>query len=339
MIALPFLQTTILTIAIPLISFFFGAVLSCAIRKFFGRMQSRLGPLLVMYDELRPVFGRSRLLQPFYDVAKLWYKETVVPKTASRFWFCLSPCIGLVLASLATFFVPIAGFSLLGDNSLSLVITLYLLIGIALMRILGATASSSPWGAIGARREAELMLSCEITTTVSLFSAAILANSLSMPAILRFQSEIGLPLVVLNPFAAIGMIVGIVGWLHLKPFDAPEAEVEIVAGTLTEYSGKLLAVINSTRFMLISVLVTLFVDTFLGGGMMSPPGSFLNDVVNATIFLSLSFVTTFVITIVHTVMPHFRIDQVYLWSLKYAWPIAISSLGLSLALTHLNLVG
>ncbi|HID90703.1 TPA: NADH-quinone oxidoreductase subunit H, partial [Candidatus Bathyarchaeota archaeon] len=264
------------------------------------------------------------------------FKETVKPETASQLWFVLSPYAGLILAIGATYFVPIGGLSPFGDSPFSLVIVLYLLIGIALMWVIGAAASSSPWGAIGARREAELMLGFEITTIASIFSVAILARSLSISAIVDAQRRLGLPFLVINPLAALGMIMGTIARLRLKPFDIPDAEVEIVAGPFTEYSGKLLAVIQSTRLLLTSVSVALFVDAFLGGGVLASSTPVLDVAINTAAFIVLCIVTTFMIAAVHTLMPRFRIDQGFLWTLKFAWPLAFSGLALSILLACLG---
>jgi len=303
-------------------------------RKLYARMQSRLGPLFVMYRELRSLLGSSRLLQPLYDVAKLWGKQTIVPESARKGLFKASPILALLAASAAVLLTPVCGLSVLGCLDFSLIALIYLLTVVSFSWILGAAASSSPWGAIGGRREAELFLGYEVPLVVSLFSATILARSESMCGLLNFQRGF-LPIILLNPFAAFAMFFAILGKLHLKPFDIPDAEVEIVAGPFTEYSGKLLAVIYFTRMFLFYLLPAVFVDAFLSGGL------FFTGILyplNILVYLGLCFLLMFLLSAIHTAMPRYRIDQGFKFYLKYVWPVAFVGLALSIALVYMGVV-
>ena len=303
-------------------------------RKLYARMQSRLGPLFVMYRELRGLLGSSRLLQPIYDVAKLWGKQTIVPKTARKTLFKLAPVLALCAASATVLLTPACGVSVLGGFEFSLIAIIYLLTVVSFSWILGAAASSSYWGAIGGRREAELFLGCEVPLIISLFSAAILARSESIHELIQFQRGF-LPIILLNPFAAFAAFFAMLGKLHLKPFDIPAAEVEIVAGPFTEYSGKLLAVIYFTRMFLFYLLPAVFVDAFLSGGL------FFTGVLyplNIPVFLGFCFLLMFLLSAIHTAMPRYRIDQGFKFYLKYIWPVAFAGLALSIALVYMGVV-
>ncbi|MEM2137371.1 MAG: complex I subunit 1 family protein, partial [Candidatus Methanomethylicia archaeon] len=256
-------------IIIPSLCFVLGILLNYEIRKIYARSQYRLGPLFSMYGGLKETFGSTRVLQPLYDVLKLFFKETMTPKSARRWFFRFSPLVSFILTLIASYFVSYGGLSLLSGNEFSIVFVTYLLIGVSFFLIFGGLASSSPWSVVGSRREAELLLSIEVALLSSIFSSAIISNSLSIDGIINFQLR-SYAMVLFNPFAAAVFIIAILGKLHFNPFEIPEADVEIVSGPYTEHSGKLLALILSSRYILTTVLVGLFVNLFLSGGIFLP---------------------------------------------------------------------
>ena len=316
-------------ILIPIISFLLGILFTYEIRKIFARAQFRFGPLMSMYGELKPLLGTSRLLQPLYDILKLSYKETIIPKSANKILFKISPWISFLLALIASYFISYGGFTLLGRFELNIIFLIYFIIGVTLFWLLGAVASGSPWSEIGVRREAELMFTIEVLLILSAFSSAVQADTLSIKGIIDAQLA-SYPYVISNPLAALSFIIAILGKLHLKPFDIPDAEVEIVAGPFTEYSGKYLALLYASKYILTAILVGFFIDLFLAGGQLLPPVSFLNLVINFITFTALCLIVTFAISLIHALAPRFRIDQGFNWILTRAWPIAVLSIILSI---------
>lgn len=275
---------------------------------------------------LRPLIGSSRLLQPLWDILKLLYKETIIPETASKKLFKTAPIFALGCLIVATLFIPIAGHSPFDQFEFSLVVVLYLIIAVPLAIVLGGSASSSPWGAVGSRREAELMLAYEVPLIISIFSVAIITDSLSLAEIVRFQTTIRVFL-LLNPFAALAALLSMVGMLHLKPFDIPEAEVELVAGPFTEYSGKLLGVWEMVKVFLIFISATFYVNLFLGGGVVTfLPSGLAAIIASVTVFIMEAGIVVFVYTVVHVANPRYRIDQSFRWYMKI--PLVLAVLGL-----------
>ncbi|MEM0084763.1 MAG: complex I subunit 1 family protein [Candidatus Methanomethylicia archaeon] len=316
-------------VLIPLLCFILGILLNYEVRKVYARSQYRLGPLLSMYGGLRSIYGSTRILQPLYDVLKLFFKETIIPKSARKWVFILSPLISFILALLTSYFISYGGLSLLSSNSFSIIFITYLFIGISFFWVFGGLASSSSWSIVGSRREAELLLSIEVALLSSIFSSAIISNSLSIDGIINFQL-LSYPMILLNPFAAIVFIIAILGKLHFNPFEIPEADVEIVSGPYTEYSGKLLALILSSRYILTTTLVGLFVNLFLCGGIILNPINIYNQSINIIIFVVECFIVMFIISLIHSIAPRFRIDQALSWSIKYLWPLSAWSIIFSL---------
>lgn len=351
-------------IAIPLIAFVLGVLLYYEIRKLFARMQSRRGPLLLVPGPLRPLLGTSRIFQPLWDILKLLNKETTIPETANKTIFKAAPYLALVCLIITTLLIPIAGHSPFDQFEFSLVLILYLLIAVTLALVLGASGSSSPWASIGSRREVELMLAYEVPLIISIFSVALmtglpesglegviptLPGSLSLAELVRFQNvhyiqilgfKIPALFLLLNPFAAIAALLAIAGKLHIKPFDIPEAEVELVAGPLTEYSGKLLGVWEIVKMFLIFVSTTLYIDLFLGGGIVTllPPG-LPSIIASVIVFLIEAGIVVFVYTVLHTANPRYKIEQVFRWFLKYPLVLAILGLIWAYIIAMINIPG
>lgn len=318
-----FENSFIYIIIFPIISFLLGVLFNYEIRKVSARLQSRQGPWLLVPKSLRKTMGTTRLLQPLYDVLKLLFKQSIIPETARSKLFIGAPFIALFCLIAASILTPLAGYFAFSPFELSLVVLLYLLLAIPFAFILGGAVSSSPWGVVGSQREAELMLAYETPLVIGAFTIAIMADSLSLHEILKFQFY-NYPFLILNPFAAIAVIFGIVGKIHLKPFDIPEAEVEIVAGPSTEFSGKLLGILEIDKILLTSVSVSLFINLFLAGGAI--PGMQHYRMLTVLFFLLEGFLIICFVTLIHTLNPRLRIDQALRWYVKI--PIMLAVLGL-----------
>lgn len=295
----------------PFISFIFGILLSFSIRKLNARIQSRRGPLVRVPGVWHDI-SRCRILQPLFDILKLLSKKTFIPERASSL-FAAGPVLAFLCALLATFFVPIAGISF--SYPFDLVVLFYLLMGEILFIIMGGITSGSLFAVIGGVREIELMLTNELPFILGTFALAISYNTLSIQEMTGFN-------IITNPFAAIVVFLAILVKLHIKPFDISDAESEIVSGLTTEYSGKLLGVLEITRLLMTFVLVALFVDLFLW-----VPSS---GIMAWIVFLVGIGVTCLMIALVHSLFGRFRIDQATWWLMRI--PLILSIIAIIWAL-------
>lgn len=310
-----------LVIGIPVVvgfAFLMGVLYDYEIRKLFARMQSRRGPLFIVPRDLRGGLGTTRVFQTLYDILKLFSKRQTFRPSSSRY-FVAAPFVALGCMVLATLLLDIGGISVFGDYDFSVVVMSYLLFTVPLSLITGGASSASPFGALSVRREIELMLSYEVAFVIGIFSAALLANSLSIARVAAYQANT-LPFLLINPFAAAAVFFAIVGKLHLKPFDTTEAEAEIVSGYFTEYSSRLLGTFLAARMLLIFVLVTLFIDLFV-----------FIPVVPLLLYFVEGFLFVLALTLVHTVMPRYRIDQAVSWFTRI--PLVLALIGLVWSLT------
>ncbi len=296
----------------PLVAFAGGILLAFNLRKIFARVQSRRGPLLWMPRHWRDI-NRSKLLQPLYDILKLFSKRTIIPHTATVL-FILSPLLALACAVLATFFVPVAGHAF--DYSFSIVIIFYLLVFVTLFIITGGISSASLFAAMGGVREVELMLTNEIPFILGTFALAISYNTLSLQHMMGFN-------ILRNPFAAIAVFIAILVKLHVKPFDIPEADSEIVGGLTTEYSGKLLGILEIVKLLMLFILSAFFVDLFLW----IP----FTGIMAWAVFILGMLLVGGAIAMTHALFARFRIDQATRWLFRVSTLISLIAVGWAVA--------
>ncbi len=305
---------TILSIALIIpISLFLGVMYSFLIRKLSARFQWRVGPIVRMYGDLAPVIGSTRIWQPLYDILKLFGKDALIPSTAHKRLFTWSPYLSLFFSFAAVLFIPFPGLPLLSGTPYSLIIASYLLIASILFTILGPAASGSPWGAIGARREVELFLVAELSFVASLFVVAVTKGTLVISELAGFVGSI--PMMLVTALAGITMFAAMLGKLHIKPFDMPEAECEIVAGPYTEYSGKLLGTYFLAKVFVLYNMVALFIAVFL------PPLS--SSVLWLPLYVVAALVLIFLLAVVHVLNPRYTIAKALMWYTKIIVPLVI----------------
>jgi len=307
----PIFIAVTLIIMIP-VGLFLGIIYTFLLRKLTARFQWRVGPVVTMYKDLAPLLGRSRIWQPLYDILKLFGKDNMSPSTSRKAIFLASPYLAFLCAFVAIFFIPLPGLQLLSNVSESLVITVYLLILSVMFTILGAASSGSPWSAIGARREVELFLIYEIGLVVSLFSVALIASSITGTETLTIWGIVNstnLPMLILDPFAAILLFLVMLGKLAIKPFDIAEAEAEIVAGPYTEYSGRSLGLFQLAKVFLLYDLVTLFLAVFIAPLFSLPTGNALWFIAAIPLYVVLAVVMVFLLTVVQVLHPRYKISK------------------------------
>ena len=230
-----------------------GLAASWIDRKVTARIQWRVGP---------PWY------QPLIDLVKLSIKEITVPRPASKGLFFLAPLIGLSAVTLVSTLIwlvnidPVSkGFS--GD----IIVIMYLLTLPAIAIILGASASGNPLASLGASREIKMVMAYELPFIICLIVPVIKSHGLlRLSDIINYQSANGSFIASLSGIIAfIVMIFCMQAKLGLVPFDASEAETEIMGGVLIEYSGMLLAIFKLTKAMLMVALPLFLITLFWQG--------------------------------------------------------------------------
>jgi len=226
-----------------------GTVYEWADRKLVARFQNRIGP---------------RWFQPVADVVKLLAKEEIVPDGVNPVLFHGLPVVALVGTLTAALYVPMAGiapsYSFTGD----LIVTLYLLSLMTLSMGLAGANTLDRFSLIGANRALTQLFSYEAPFLMALLGPAIAAGSWQISQVDAYAQGHWW-LVLTQPVGFLVALVGLMGKLELPPFDSPEAETEIVAGPMTEYSGRGWALFRIGRDVELLVGLTLMAAFYLGG--------------------------------------------------------------------------
>lgn len=322
-----------------LIGLFFGlpaGVFIWAERKVSGRIQDRLGPTRVG--------GRFGWLQSAADGAKLIQKEDLVPKDADSLLFRAAPYIVVVASFAAFMFLPFGD----GWSAVSTDVGLFLMFAMLSLEVIGVIlagyCSGSKWALFGAMREAAQMISYEIPMAICGLVPILIVGSLNLNEIVHYQSgDGGFPsLTLLNwnifhPIAAPAFVLYFVcatASCKRAPFDLAEAESELVAGFLTEYSGMRWSFFFLAEYASMFAVSAIAAILFLGGwddgigivsGLKSSDSAvaqFLGSGVGAVVLIAKASKLVFVQIWVRWTLPRLRIDQVMTTCLKYLIPMS-----------------
>ncbi len=226
-------------------------------RKLMADMQARLGPMRV---------GPHGLLQPIADAVKLLIKEDIIPDNADKLVFWLAPVlsVGAALLSIAGLAIGPA-FQIAKDINIGILFV----VGVSAMGIfgivLGGWASNSHYSLMGSLRSSAQLVSYETAAGMALVSGLLLTGTLNIKAIVEAQYNEGIWFVMLAPVAFFIYLVASIAETNRAPFDLPEAESELVAGYMTEFSGfrwSLYFLAEYTNMIVVSSVAT---TLFLGG--------------------------------------------------------------------------
>lgn len=254
-------------------------------RKLVARLQNRIGP---------------RRFQPLADIVKLLAKEEILPSAANPWLFIGLPMLALAGCLTAALYVPLMGLAPAYSFSGDLIVTLYLLSLLTLSKGIAGWNTSSRFSLVGATRGLTQQFAYEAPFLLALLGPAIVAGSWQIDVIMFRNS--GTWILLTQPIGFLVALIGLMGKLELPPFDAPEAETEIVSGATTDYSGRGLAVFNIAKSVEFVVGLTLIATLYLGG--LNNPIEFL---------LKTLFILVILITL-QTLLTRLRIDQtVGLW--------------------------
>jgi NADH-quinone oxidoreductase subunit H len=269
-------------------------------RKLCARLQSRVGP---------PWF------QPFADFVKLAAKEDIMPGQADRAVFILAPVVALASTVTAFFYIPIWSHSALFSFEGDVIVVLYLLTIPTITFFLAGWYSRSVFSMIGAVRSVMQLFAYEIPLFLSILAPALLANTWSLSTMSTFYASHPL-LMFVNVLGFVLSVVALLGKLERVPFDIPEAETEIVGGTFTEYSGRLLAIFRLAAGIEMIVGGSLIAAVFMPFGLGLPaPLAFVLYILKVLFLVA-------AISLLRSLAARLRIDQMIDFCWKIAAPLA-----------------
>jgi len=353
---------------------FFGFVLTSAVililaeRKVMAWMQDRIGPFHT---------GPWGLLQTVADVGKLLLKEDIHAAKADKSLFLLAPSVFMAPVIAAFAVIPFSPYIGLPGTALATGIIYYVamssidVVGV----IMAGWSSNNKYSLIGGLRSAAQMISYELPLVLALVSVVMLTSALagspgypgssgigtiSIREIIDFQNAwpkngVGIPVLdfifkgftpwawffLVQPLMIIVYYICGLAETNRAPFDLPEAESELVAGYLTEYSGMRWALFFLGEYGNMTIVSAIATALFLGGW--SGPGvayltglggfgwGLLGNLLGVVYFIIKVYLLCFVFIWVRSTLPRLRADQL----MQFAWLILIPITLFNILLTGL----
>ncbi|OYX41481.1 MAG: NADH-quinone oxidoreductase subunit H [Rhodobacterales bacterium 32-67-9] len=282
-------------------------------RKIWAAVQMRKGPNVV---------GAFGLLQSVADALKYVVKEIVVPAGADKFVFFLAPMLSFVLAILAWAVIPFDSGWVLADINVAILFVFAVSSLEVYGVIMGGWASNSKYPFLGSLRSAAQMISYEVSLGLIIIGIIISTGSLNFSDIVAAQEgDFGLfnwywlphlPMVVLFFISALAET-------NRPPFDLPEAESELVAGFMVEYSSTPYLLFMAGEYIAIFLMCALISLLFFGGWLSPIPG--LPD--GWWWMVAKMWVFFFLFAMVKAIVPRYRYDQLMRIGWKVFLPLSI----------------
>jgi NADH-quinone oxidoreductase subunit H len=298
-------------------------------RKIWAAVQLRRGPNVV---------GPWGLLQTFADLLKFAVKEPIVPAGANKGVFLLAPLVTSILALAAWAVIPVSdGWAIANINVGILYIFAISSLGVYGV-IMGGWASNSKYPFLAALRSAAQMVSYEVSIGFVMITVLLCAGSLNLADIVRAQEThglanlIGLPwLTILNWYwlplfpMFVVFFISALAETNRPPFDLVEAESELVAGFMVEYSATPYMLFMLGEYVAIMTMCALTTILFLGGW--SPPIALppFTWIPGLFWFLLKVFFVFFMFAMVKAFVPRYRYDQLMRLGWKVFLPISLAA--------------
>lgn len=295
----------------------FTAYILLADRKIWAAVQLRRGPNVV---------GAFGLFQSFADLLKFVFKEVVIPSGANKGVFLLAPLVTVVLALSAWAVVPLADGWVVSNINIGI---LYIL-AISSLGVYGVImagwASNSKYPFLSALRSAAQMVSYEVSIGFVLITVLMTAGSLNLSDIVRAQEgHYGLLNWFWLPHLPMFVIffISALAETNRPPFDLVEAESELVAGFMVEYSSTPYMMFMLGEYVSIILMCAMTTILFLGGWL--PPVNALPfTLVPGVIWFLLKLcLVFFMFAMVKAFVPRYRYDQLMRLGWKVFLPISL----------------
>jgi NADH-quinone oxidoreductase subunit H len=309
------------------------AVLIYIERKIWGAVHIRRGPNVV---------GPWGVLQPFADFGKFIIKEPVIPASANKGVFLMAPLVSVVLAFAGWAVVPVNDGWVVADINVG-ILYLFAVSSLGVYGIIMAGwASNSKYPLLSALRSAAQMVSYEVSIGFVIVTVLLCAGSLNLSDIVRAQDTrfglLGWYWLPLLPMFII-FFVSALAETNRPPFDLPEAESELVAGFMVEYSASLFLLQFLTELVAVLLMSSMTTILFLGGWLSPLPFAPFTWVPGVVWFLIKAWSVVFCFSMVKAFVPRYRFDQLMRLGWKVFLPISLFMVVLVAAVLEITGLG
>ncbi|HEV8190091.1 MAG TPA: NADH-quinone oxidoreductase subunit NuoH [Ktedonobacterales bacterium] len=294
-------------------------------RRVIARFQRRLGPNRA---------GPLGLLQPLADAMKMAFKEQIMPSRAFRVVFLMAPAISVFIALSAFAVVPLGSPTTWGTSPIARAWAPYIAdVNVGILYILSISSlavygivlagwsSGNHYSLLGALRSAAQMVSYEVSIGLALVGVLMFAGTLSMVGIVQAQVQQGIWFVLAQPLGFVLYGIAAVAEVNRAPFDLPEAEQELVAGYLTEFSGLRWSLFQMAEYINMITASSVFATLFFGGWTLGA----LDGILGAPFiwyFIKVAFFL-FVFIWLRATLPRIRYDQLMRFGWQVLLPLAV----------------
>jgi NADH-quinone oxidoreductase subunit H len=324
-IALIVMQSAALLITLLIIV----AFLLYADRKVWAAVQMRRGPNVV---------GPWGLLQSFADLLKFVFKEPIIPAGANKGIFLLAPLVTAGLALSAWAVIPVGK----GWEVANLNVGILYIFAISSLQVYGVImagwASNSKYAFLAALRSAAQMVSYEVSIGFVIITVLLVAGSLNLSAIVEAQDSafglFGWYWLPLLPMFVV-FFISALAETNRPPFDLLEAESELVAGFMVEYSSTPYMLFMLGEYVAIVLMCGLGTVLFLGGWLPLfpvPPFTWIPGVLWFVLKVCFLF---FLIAMVKAMVPRYRYDQLMRLGWKVFLPLSLAMVVIVATILHL----
>jgi NADH-quinone oxidoreductase subunit H len=297
-------------------------------RRVIAKMQGRLGPNRV---------GPSGVFQPLADAVKMIFKEQIVPTQAQKAIYLIAPVISVVVALCAFAVIPIGNSwapgrtglwdPIIGDVNVGILWILAISSLAVYGIVLGGWSSGNRYALLGSLRSAAQMVSYETSLGLALSGTLMWAGTLSMVGIIHAQLDQGIWFIAAQPLGFFIYVIAGVAEVNRAPFDLPEAEQELTAGYLTEYSGLRWSLYQMAEYINMITVSAVASTLFLGGWSLF--GLERIPVLSILIFLVKVAFFLFIFIWLRATLPRIRYDRL----MRLGWQVLLPLAVLNVAIT------